>query len=308
MNTIILDQYGRLRSGWRFMAFLFSFGLISVAVVGASVTVLDRLAMPASVASQLLFAVPFAISTAVALGVGWLCGRSFERVPYRALGASPTHGWLRHLVLGLGIGGVAFLLAIVIALVAGGLHLEFNRTSAAGDIVRTVAITFVIFAVGAASEETLFRGYMLQTFMRSRLTAFGVALTASLFAAAHNANPDVSSLSLVNTLLAGVWFAAAYLKTRDLWFPFGIHLAWNWLQGPVFGISVSGISSFASDPLMRATDSGPAWLTGGDYGIEGGVACTLAIAASLAMIRLLPGVEPDPELTDLTSPVTLPGS
>jgi len=109
-----------------------------------------------------------------------------------------------------------------------------------------------------------------------------------LFAFAHNVNPSVSPLALANTFIAGIWFAAAYLKTRDLWFPFGIHFAWNWLQGPIFGINVSGIGDFSPDPLMRATDAGPAWLTGGAYGIEGGVACTFALMLSLVLIYYLP--------------------
>lgn len=145
------------------------------------------------------------------------------------------------------------------------------------------------------------RGYVLQTFFRSDLKGFGVMLTAFLFASGHMSNPNFAFFPWLNTLLAGIWFAVAYLKTRDLWFPFGIHLAWNWLQGPVFGISVSGISGFASDPLFRATDNGPAWLTGGSYGIEGGVACTLALLVSTAMIWLIPGLNPNEELLALTS-------
>jgi hypothetical protein len=138
--------------------------------------------------------------------------------------------------------------------------------------------------------------------MRSDHLNLAVALTAFLFAAAHGGNPGVNGLAWANTLLAGIWFAVAYLKTRDLWLPFGIHLAWNWLQGPVFGISVSGITGFAADPLMRATDNGPAWLTGGEYGIEGGVACLVALAISTVVIWKMPGVQADPELVALTSP------
>jgi membrane protease YdiL (CAAX protease family) len=143
----------------------------------------------------------------------------------------------------------------------------------------------VIFAIGALSEETLFRGYLLQTFTRAKLIPVGIGLTSLLFAFAHNNNPGNNPLSWLNTLLAGVWFAAAYLKTRDLWFPLGIHLMWNWLQGPVFGINVSGIAEFSPDPILRATDAGPAWLTGGSYGIEGGVACTIALLISIAALQ-----------------------
>jgi uncharacterized protein len=186
------------------------------------------------------------------------------------------------------IGAGAFVSAIIVGVMSGGLSLAFNHESGSRAIASTLAVTLLIFAVGAASEETLFRGYLLQTFVRSGLVPVGVALTSLPFALAHINNPDVNWLALLNTLLAGVWFAAAYLKTRDLWFPFGIHLAWNWLQGPIFGINVSGISDVGPDPLLRATDTGPAWLTGGAYGIEGGVACTFAIILSLILVYFLP--------------------
>ena len=64
-------------------------------------------------------------------------------------------------------------------------------------------------------------------------------------------------------------FGAAYLKTRTLWFPFALHFAWNWVQGAFLGITVSGLKQLITAPLFRATDAGPVWLTGGEYGIEG---------------------------------------
>jgi membrane protease YdiL (CAAX protease family) len=163
-----------------------------------------------------------------------------------------------------------------------------NRESAAAAIALNALTTLGVFAIGAASEETFLRGYLLQTFVRSHAIVAGVLVTSLLFALAHSTNPSVSWLGLLNTFIAGIWFAAAYLKTRDLWFPFGIHVAWNWLQGPIFGINVSGLGGFSPDPLMRATDAGPAWLTGGAYGIEGGVACTFALIISLGAIYYLP--------------------
>jgi membrane protease YdiL (CAAX protease family) len=150
----------------------------------------------------------------------------------------------------------------------------------------------IVFTVGALSEETFFRGYTLQTLVRSDQVIAGVCITSFLFLVLHSGNPNVGFLPLFNTFLAGVWLAFAYLKTRDLWFPLGMHFMWNWLQGPVFGINVSGIADFSPDPVFRATDAGPAWLTGGNYGIEGGVACTFAILLSIGLVRLLPMAEP----------------
>ncbi len=102
-------------------------------------------------------------------------------------------------------------------------------------------------------------------------------------------------------MLAGVWFGIAYLRTRDLWFPFGIHVLWNWTQGSVFGIEVSGLTKLSPAPIFNEVDRGPAWLTGEHYGIEGSLACTIAILISIALIHFLPGISPDKELMEMTS-------
>lgn len=284
MNKLFFDKNGMIRSGWRAAVFLFAFFLIAAVLIVVSINVIALLPVGETASGQLPVIIPFAVSTVVALIVGWLCAKFFENLSFESLGASFTRGWFTHLASGLAVGAVTFLFAIMIVVASGSMSFSFNAASAGQAIAMTLLTTFVIFAVGAASEEALFRGYLLQTFARSDLKWFGVAMTSVLFAFAHNQNPGANPLALANTLLAGVWFAVAYFKTRDLWFPFGIHLAWNWLQGPVFGITVSGITGFAPDPLLRANDVGPAWLTGANYGIEGGVACTVALILSIAGI------------------------
>ena len=126
-------------------------------------------------------------------------------------------------------------------------------------------------------------------------------LTSLPFGIIHFANPNAGKISTVNTILAGVWFGVAYLKTRDLWFVWGMHLVWNWMQGSVFGIEVSGLTEITTAPLLKEIDKGPTWLTGESYGIEGGIACTIAIVASTAIIYFLPELRPSEEMLALTS-------
>ena len=76
---------------------------------------------------------------------------------------------------------------------------------------------------------------------------------------------------------------------------------WNWFQGSIFGINVSGLGELATAPIMKSADSGPTWLTGGSYGLEGGIACTIALIASTALIYLLPMLKPTEEMLALTS-------
>lgn len=292
MLSLFLDEHGRVRSGWRATAFLIAFLILATVFVFGAITVIAQLPFEQSATGLLPLILPFAISTGVAVLLGWAFGRIFEKLPFRSLGCSFSAGWLRHLGLGFAVGSGALILAVVIAMFAGGLKLSLNVASAGTAVATTLATTLLIFVVGAASEETLFRGYLLQTFTRSQVAWMGMVLTAGLFALAHNNNPSANYLSLVNTLIAGFWFGLAYLRSRDLWFPFGIHLAWNWLQGPVFGINVSGLSEFSPDPVLRAQDLGPAWVTGGAYGIEGGAACTAALVAATVWIYFASAIRP----------------
>ena len=306
MKYIFFNDSGLIRSGWRAAAFLVSFALLATVLIVGAVAVLLMLPIGPTPGSYLPIVIPFAISAVVAIILGWLYGKLFEGMPFRALGCSFRGGWLGHFALGCLVGAVALASAILVAVMSGGMSLAVNRDSAGSAISTTLLTTFVIFFVGALSEETLFRGYLLQTFTRSKLIPTGIVLTSLLFAFSHNANPAVGTLALVNTFIAGIWFAAAYLKTRDLWFPLGMHLMWNWLQGPVFGINVSGIAEFSPDPVLRATDVGPAWLTGGSYGIEGGAACTFALIISMALIYFLPNPKPAEEMLALSSPPAKP--
>ena len=293
MKAIFYGKDSKLRSGWRALLFLFAYLFISGIGIYTFIAARGELETERQAPGLVPLIVPFSIATVTAIVLGWLAGRVFENVGFEALGISLRQRWLRDLGLGAAIGTITIVLAVLSAIVTGSMSLTINRGSAVASIAWNLATTFLVFFVGAASEETLFRGYPLQTFVRSNIAWVGVAFTALLFALAHNQNPNVSGIAWFNTFLAGIWFAVAYLKTRDLWFPFGIHLAWNWLQGPIFGINVSGIGDFSPDPLMRATDNGPAWLTGGAYGIEGGIACTFALMLSSAVIWYLP-VEAEP--------------
>ena len=307
MNNLFLNENDLIRSGWRAAAFLVSFVFISFFFIFASITILSQYQFGDAATGYLPIIVPFAISTVIAVLLGWLFGKMFEGLPFRAIGIAFTRGWLKNLAAGSVVGAIAVISAIIIAIMSGGMSLAINRESSSSAISTTLLSTLLIFAIGAASEETLFRGYLLQTFSRAKIVWVGTGITSLLFAFAHNNNPDASRLSWLNTLLAGIWFATAYLKTRDLWFPLGIHLTWNWLQGPVFGINVSGIAEFSPDPVFRATDVGPAWLTGGSYGIEGGLACTFALIISTALIYYLPSLKPTKEMLALSEPPALSG-
>lgn len=299
-QNIFFNDFGRLRSGWRFAIFLLLFIFVGMISGAIAQIVFGKLEIDFRRGTLLFISVNAFLSFAAAIFVGWLCGKYLENLPFRALGAWFTKNWLKDLFLGLLFGAAALSFAVLIAVVFGGLNFNFNQAHGRSAIWLTLGVSLAVFIPAAAFEEVFFRGYILQTFARAKLAWLAIAMTSLFFASAHLDNPNASFLSTLNTALAGVWFGAAYLKTRTLWFVFGLHLIWNWMQGAVFGIEVSGITAFTTAPLLREIDTGPAWLTGASYGIEGGIACTVAIIAMTLLIWFTPILKPTEEMLALT--------
>src|SRR6185436_4454317 len=90
-----------------------------------------------------------------------------------------------------------------------------------------IALTLAALAVSALSEELVFRGYPLQILMKGLGPWGATILISCLFGLIHGNNPGATVFSILGTILAGMTLAIAYLKTRSVWLPFGIHLGWN---------------------------------------------------------------------------------
>jgi hypothetical protein len=299
LRDIFLNSFGRIRSGWRFSIFFAAFFVFFFITTLVAYGILTSLQMGITADSFLAIFVQFSVIIAGAAGLGWLCGKAFEGLPFRALGCWFTKNWLRDLFYGLLIGALSVCFAAAIAAIFGGVSFEVNAAGTVPVII-TLGISLAVFVIGAAAEELLLRGYMLQTLARAKLFVVGTVITSVLFASMHNSNPSATAFSWTNTLLAGVWFCVAYYKTRNLWFPFGIHLAWNWFQGSILGINVSGLKHITQAPILRSVDHGPLWLTGGEYGLEGGAACTVALVISTAAIWFLQFIDATDEMIALT--------
>jgi membrane protease YdiL (CAAX protease family) len=302
MRNIFLNDAGRLRSGWRVLLFCLAFvAILLLLATGLRIwyALLHNFApsIPhADFIANMIFRLTMLIA---ALGAGYFCARVLEGLPWRSLGLTFHTGWLRDLLIGCAIGFASLAVAVGIAATAGGLHFSFGGVGMA--LVRSLVGSALLLFGAALAEEALFRGYVLQTLSRAQLTLLGVLLTSVPFATVHLHNPNVvPGVTFANTALAGIWLAAAYLRTRSLWFPLGVHWSWNWALGWFFGLPISGIK-LVSNSLLRGTDVGPAWLTGGDYGIEGGVACTAALIVFTLLIWFTPWVSATPELKKLTS-------
>jgi hypothetical protein len=286
-SEIFFNHVGRLRSGWRFAIYIGSLMLAIPLLFTAAAILLGILGLMGAGLLEGVWGwvLQAFILLAAATLLGWGCGRLFEDLPARALGWGLTRGWLRDWLLGSLVGAASLALATLLAVIFGGFSFTFNGAAAWTATGKTLFLSGLVFILAAAAEEALFRGYPLQTMTRAGLAWVAMVLTSVIFSAVHLKNPNVvRGFTFINTALAGVWLAVAYLRTRNLWFPLGVHWSWNWMMGAVLGLPVSGISDLTPNPLLRAAAVGPTWLTGGAYGIEGGAACTLALIISTIFV------------------------
>lgn len=321
LRNLIINNAGRLRSGWRFLFFavVYLFVLqVALAIVYIVATLLFG-NLPGRVErifdGNWAFIIQGVVVLATATVLGWLFGRVLEDLPLRALGWALHRNWLRDLLIGCLVGAISVTAAMMISALFGGLRFSLNLTSdSLFAVAQTAFLSAIIFLVGAAAEEVLFRGYPLQTVMRSWPVWVAFLPVSILFASAHLGNPNVTWFAFINIALAGLWLTIAYMKTRSLWFPLGVHWAWNWVMSALLGSPVSGITQITPDPVLRASDHGPQWLTGGDFGIEGGAACTIVlllstlflwrtrtIGATEEMKRFTDAENPNPPLTSITN-------
>jgi membrane protease YdiL (CAAX protease family) len=300
MREIFINEFGRLRSGWRTLVFVAAF-IALIFLITSVLRVVFIFIGPSgsSNAAQFIAELIFRFGLlASALGAGYFCARYLEGLPWRSLGLTFHSGWLRDLVFGFVIGFASLVLAVGIA--SKGFKFSLSNTGWS-SIVRSMIGSGVLLFAAAVAEEAMFRGYGLQTLSRAKLAWLGVLLTSVPFGLVHLTNPNVvPGVTFANTALAGIWLAAAYLRTRSLWLPLGVHWAWNWALGWFFGLPISGLQ-LVSTPLIQTQDNGPKWLTGGSYGIEGGVACTIALILFTAFLWKTRWLSATPELRQMTS-------
>ncbi len=138
----------------------------------------------------------------------------------------------------------------------------------------TVMFSWLVLAIiSGVSEELLFRGILFRVVEESLGTWLSLAISALIFGLFHLANPNATLWGAIAIAIeAGILLAAAFVYTRRLWLPIGIHFAWNFVQGAVFGVAVSGNEATG---LLQSTLSGPSLLSGGDFGAEGSVFAVL---------------------------------
>ncbi|GIG26215.1 CPBP family intramembrane glutamic endopeptidase [Cellulomonas denverensis] len=186
-----------------------------------------------------------------------------------------------------GLGWGALLGAGFIALTVAGIAPFGGVGLSRGEPVSAVLGMLGAWVLVGVGEELLFRGGLFRLVEERRGSGVALAVSAVVFGGAHLTNQDATVWGAVAIALeAGGLLGAAYVLSRSLWLPIGIHIAWNLTQGTVFGAEVSG-NGPGGPALLHTRLSGPDWLTGGGFGPEGSVVAVLiGVAVTVVMLVL----------------------
>ena len=186
--------------------------------------------------------------------------------------------WFTELLAGLIIGAVLIAIVVLIFAIPGYYSIQsFNPLTGIMD-------GLVIFGYGAFFEELVFRLIIFKLLEEYFGSWISMAVSALIFGTAHMFNDHATLWSaLAIAIEAGVLLSMAFIFTRRIWMAMGIHFAWNFMQASVFGLPASGMDFTG---LITAEISGPAWLTGGEFGVEASpVTVLLGLIISWFLLR-----------------------
>ena len=264
MTRVFLDPSGSVRNGWKILGFA---ALLYLCMMALGMLGLWRqLGVEWGMALAVLTATVFCLR--------------LEREPFPVVGMKPSLRWGAEFTVG-AMGGLLLMLLVAGCIFAfHGLH--WQRSGGAG--FRELMVGAWLYLAVAVSEELLFRGYLFQRLIKGTGPWISLLLMGLWFAYAHRDNPgmtgSVKVWAMINIFLAGLLLGLAYLKTRRLALPMGIHLGWNWAQGSLLGFGVSGTMDTRGwvNPVFEGR---PEWFTGGAFGLEASLPCALLCGVAI---------------------------
>ena len=182
-----------------------------------------------------------------------------------------------------------FLIGAVMLALSEGIAMAFGAVSVTVSAKIPVVIILVYllgYMIQGAGEEVMLRGYFLPSLSNSIAVPIAVGISSVAFSLMHLGNPGVTVLAIINIALFGLFMALYVLRTDNLWGACAIHSAWNFFQGNIFGVQVSGTGYSSS--VLTSSFNDKTLINGGSFGLEGGLAVTIVLAVAIALVIFIP--------------------
>ena len=267
-SNLILNSERQLRNGWWIIIFF---------LVLASILVPTLL-----VAQQNTMDVSFGLQAVIVALTSFIC-QLLRRKPITEWLGKLNIQWFNQLFLGGLVGSALMLIPALIMRLFGWVDWKWNFTG-----FSNLLTIVLLFAGVAAAEEMLFRGFIFQRLIAGVGVWSAQLVLAGLFLLTHLNNPgmtgNVKVLASINIFLASILFGFAFIRTKSLAMPIGMHFMANFMQGGVLGFGVSGADQTG---ILKPFFSGiPEWLTGGQFGLEASVPGLVCVIAALILIYI----------------------
>jgi len=188
-------------------------------------------------------------------------------------------------IIGCGIGILMISTSLLIAFLCGTITYEGYVLSDGIGLLFLFLFGFMIQGMG---EEVLLRGYFMISVASRNSILLAVISNSVIFAILHIFNNGIAVIPLINLTLFGIFASLYTLKTDSIWGICALHTTWNFVQGNVFGIKVSGIDTKVSLFSFRLKNVGT-FINGGSFGLEGGLAVTLVLIMGILILLSMDG-------------------
>jgi membrane protease YdiL (CAAX protease family) len=203
----------------------------------------------------------------------------FKKYEKREIKEFSSKGIAKYIIMGTLIGAILQCLTILVIYFNDGFKIVSINPISNIIIPLTIAFTVAIF------EEILIRGIIFRILEEKLGSIISLLISAIIFGALHIANPNSTLISGLCVVMAGLLLGAAYIYTRNLWFPIAIHFAWNFMQSGIFGAITSGNEK--TNSLITTKITGSQLITGGEFGPEGAIQSIIfCLFAAIILLQL----------------------
>lgn len=204
--------------------------------------------------------------------------RSFSSIGFN------KNNWLKKYSLGFFIGLAMMSIIVLILFPFGYITVEKNPIQPVGiSAIASVLVILFGWIIQGATEEIVTRGWLLNVLSTKYNIGVGLLISSTLFGLMHLTNPNVNYIAVINIILVGLFYGLYVIKTNDLWAVCGMHSAWNFAQGNIFGFKVSGLDVSVGS-LIDLNLVGSDFVTGGIFGPEAGITATFILLASIGIL------------------------
>ncbi len=203
----------------------------------------------------------------------------------RTLGFKKPDMWKEY-GIGLVVGFAMMAVIVLVGVITGSMSLTFNPEAATGAGIGMLVLLFLGFVLQGMSEEVLCRGYFLVSLARKKGNMWmAVIVNAVAFAALHLGNAGIAPLAFVNLILFGIFASVYFVKRGNIWGIAAIHSIWNFAQGNIFGVLVSG-NDFGTTIFKSEINDSMTLINGGEFGLEGGILVTIVMVVGTIIMLM----------------------